>query len=139
MLTDDARRPAHKACVEHAAGLREYDPHAGHFPPSSEKPGATADPLAAVVAMVADIMGPGTQIVKEPRPRTFGPYAKLRDPEPELGFQAELGLQLESFEVITFVGLTGCPECGDPLNQPGPTPRCRGRHLKGVPNPQPAA
>ena len=82
------RRPAHKACVEHAAWLREHDPQSGHFPATSETLTTTADPL---IAMVIDTMGPGTQVVKEPRPRTFGPYAKLRDPEPELGFQVELG------------------------------------------------
>ena len=125
MLTDDARRPAHKACVEHAAGLREHDPQSGRFPTTSETLTTTADPL---IAMVIDTMGPGTQVVKEPRPRTFGPYAKLRDPEPELGFQVELGFELESFAVLMSVGLTGCPECGAPLDGPGLLKRCSPQH-----------
>ena len=132
MLTDDARRPAHKACVEHAAGLREHDPQSGHFPTTSETLTTTADRL---IAMVIDTMGPGTQVVKEPRPRTFGPYAKLRDPEPELGFQVELGFQLESFEVLAFVGLTGCPECGDPLDGPALIKRCQPNHKAATASP----
>jgi hypothetical protein len=38
-----------------------------------------------LIAMVIDTMGPGTQVVKEPRPRTYGPYAKLRDPSQNSG------------------------------------------------------
>jgi hypothetical protein len=85
--------------------------------------------------MVIDTMGPGTQVVKEPRPRTFGPYAKLRDPEPELGFQVELGFQLESFDVLAFVGLTGCPECGDPLDGPALIERCQPNHKAATASP----
>ena len=67
MLTDDARRPAHKACVEHAAGLREHDPQSGHFPTTSETLTTTADPL---IAMVIDTMGPGTQVKNRARARS---------------------------------------------------------------------
>src|SRR4029453_18483279 len=65
------------------------------------------------------------------------PTPKPAAPQPEHGFQVELGLQLESFEVVAFVGPAGCPECGDPLDGPALIKRCQPNHKAATGSPPP--